>query len=578
VREQYSRIEEKTAQMMKTGAEILCECLIKEGVEVIFGFPGGVLLPLYDTLPRYPELRHILVRHEQGAAHAADAYARVTGKIGVCLATSGPGATNLVTGIANAYLDCVPLLAITGQVPTNFIGKDAFQEIDITGITIPITKFNNLITDVEDLAMLIKEAVHVALTGKPGPVLLDIPRDVFLGKTEFIYPDKIDLPGFKPKLFGHPSQIKKAADLVNTAERPVIIAGHGVNISSAHVELKELAEKSQVPVVTTFLGIGCFPESHVLSYGWLGMHGMGYANKAVHSSDLVIAIGMRFDDRATGLVASFAPNAQVVHIDVDPAEIGKNLPVDVPIVGDVKNVLQVLNKQIVKREHIAWLSQVDEWRAMHPATEVREHEGVLPQYIIRQIYEATRGDAIIVTGVGQAQMWAAQYFFYDKPNSFVSSGGLGTMGFELPGAIGVKVGAPNETVWCIAGDGGFQMTIQELATMVQEDLDINIAVFNNGYLGMVRQWQELIYNKRYFGTQLYNPDFVKIAEAYGIKGVRVTKKIDVRPAIEKSMAHKGPFLIEFVVEPEENVYPFVPPGKMLVEFLELPNHATSLKK
>ncbi len=564
--------------MIKTGAEILCECLLKEGVEVIFGFPGGVLLPLYDTLPKYPDLRHILVRHEQGAAHAADAYARVTGKIGVCLATSGPGATNLVTGIANAYLDSVALLAVTGQVPTNFIGKDAFQEIDITGITLPITKHNQLVQDTDDLALAIREAIHIAQLGRPGPVLLDIPRDVFQGKTEFVFPDKIELPGYKPKLFGHPAQIKKAADLINSAERPVIIAGHGVNIARAYAELKELAEKAQLPVVTTFLGIGCFPESHVLSYGWLGMHGMGYANKAIHHSDLVIAIGMRFDDRATGVVSAFAPQAQVIHIDVDPAEIGKNLNVDVPIVGDVKNVLQVLNKQIEKRDHIGWLTQVDEWRAIHPATEIREHEGVLPQYIIRQIHEATRGDTIIVTGVGQSQMWAAQYFYYDKPNSFISSGGLGTMGFELPGAIGAKVGAPHECVWCIAGDGGFQMTVQELATMVQENLDINIAVFNNGWLGMVRQWQELIYNKRYFGTQLYNPDFVKIAEAYGIKGQRVTRKIDVRPAIEKSMEHKGPYLIEFVVEPEENVYPFVPPGKTLVEFLEMPSPTGSLKK
>jgi acetolactate synthase I/II/III large subunit len=564
--------------MIKTGAEILCECLIKEGVEVIFGFPGGVLLPLYDTLPRYPQLRHILVRHEQGAAHAADAYARVTGKLGVCLATSGPGATNLVTGIANAFLDSVPVLAITGQVPTFFIGKDAFQEVDITGVTVPITKYNRLVMDTEDLASTIHEAAHVAQTGRPGPVLIDIPRDVMQNKTEFVFPEKIDLPGYKPKLFGHPSQIKKAADLINSADRPVVIAGRGVTISQAYVELKELAEKSQIPVVTTFLGIGCFPESHVLSYGWLGMHGMGYANKAVYNSDLVIAVGMRFDDRATGIVTQFAPRAQIVHIDIDAAEIGKNLSVEVPIVGDVKNILQVLNKQLDKREHVAWLSQLDELRSLHPAIDIREHQGVLPQYIIRQIHEVTKGDTIIVTDVGQHQMWAGQYFFYDKPNSFVSSGGLGTMGFGLPAAIGAKVGAPHETVWCICGDGGFQMTVQELATMAQENLNINIAVFNNGWLGMVRQWQELIYSKRYFGTQLYNPDFVKIAEAYGIKGVRVAKKIDVRPAIEQSMAHNGPFLIEFVVEPEENVYPFVPPGKMLVEFLEMPSPTGSLKK
>lgn len=564
--------------MIKTGAEILCECLVKEGVEVIFGFPGGVLLPLYDTLPKYPQLRHILVRHEQGAAHAADGYARVTGKVGVCLATSGPGATNLVTGIATAHLDSVPMLAITGQVPTFFIGKDAFQEVDITGITVPITKYNHLVLDTAELATAVREAIYIAQAGRPGPVLLDIPRDILQGRSDFIFPEKVDLPGYKPRLYGHPAQIKKAADLINSAERPVIIAGRGVNISKAFSELKELAEKSQIPVVTTFLGIGCFPESHVLSYGWLGMHGMGYANKAVYNSDLVIAIGMRFDDRATGVVSAFAPNARIIHIDIDPAEIGKNLTVDVPIVGDIKNILQVMNKQIAKREHIVWLTQLDELRSMHPALEVRDHEGLLPQYVIKQIHEVTRGDAIIVTDVGQHQMWAGQYFFYDKPNSLVSSGGLGTMGFGLPASIGAKVGAPNETVWCICGDGGFQMTVQELATMAQEDLDINIAIFNNGWLGMVRQWQELIYEKRYFGTKLYNPDFVKIAEAYGIKGRRVTKKIDVRPAIEESLAHKGPFLIEFLVEPEENVYPFVPPGKTLVEFLEMPRPTINLKK
>ncbi len=564
--------------MMKTGAEILCECLIKEGVEVIFGYPGGALLPLYDTLPKYPELRHILVRHEQGAAHAADAYARVTGKLGVCLATSGPGATNLVTGIANAYLDSVPVLAMTGQVNTYFIGKDAFQEIDITGITVPITKYNQLVLDTGDMADAVREACHVAQTGRPGPVLLDLPKDVLQNKTEFIFPEKLDLPGYKPKLFGHPAQIKKAAELINSAEKPVIIAGRGVNVSRAFDELRELAENSQIPVVTTFLGIGCFPESHILSYGWLGMHGMGYANKAVHSSDLIIAIGMRFDDRATGGTSTFAPNARIIHIDIDAAEIGKNLPADVPIVGDVKNILQVLNKQLNKREHIIWLSQLDEWRSMHPATEIREHENVLPQYIIRQIYEVTKGDAIICTDVGQHQMWAGQYFYYDKPNSFVSSGGLGTMGFGLPAAIGAKVGRPNETVWCLCGDGGFQMTVQELATMVQENLNIKIAVFNNGWLGMVRQWQELIYSKRYSATALYNPDFVKIAEAYGIQAMRVTRKLDVSHAIQRAMEHDGPFLIEFVVEPEENVYPFVPPGKIIVEFLEEPSPATIRKK
>lgn len=556
--------------MKKTGAQILCESLVKEGVEVIFGFPGGALLPFYDTLPQYPQLRHILVRHEQGAAHAADSYARVTGKAGVCLATSGPGATNLVTGIANACLDSSPVVAITGQVATPFVGKDAFQEVDITGITLPITKHNHLVLDVKELARVVKEAFHIAQAGRPGPVLIDIPRDVFQQETQFVYPDKVDLPGYKPTLFGHPTQIKKAAELINGAERPVIIAGRGVIISRAFAEIKELAESAQIPMITTLLGIGCFPETHVLSFGWLGMHGMAYANKAIDESDVLVAIGMRFDDRATGVVSSFAPRARIIHIDIDPAEIGKNVRVDVPIVGDVKNVLEVLNQQIVPRDHIDWFNQLDQWRQEHPAIEIRESEGLLPQYVVRQIYEVTRGDAIIVTGVGQHQMWAAQFFFYDKPNCLVSSGGLGTMGFELPGAVGAKVGRPDETVWCIAGDGGFQMTIQELATIVQENLAIKIAIINNGYLGMVRQWQELFYGRRYVATPLYGPDFVKIAEAYGLPSLRVRDKREVTSAIEKAMEHQGPFLIDFVVEPEENVFPIVPPGAALVEAMELP--------
>ena len=556
--------------MKKTGAQILCESLLKEGVEVMFGFPGGAVLPLYDTLPQFPKLRHILVRHEQGAAHAADGYARATGKAGVCLATSGPGATNLVTGIANACLDSSPVIAITGQVARPFIGKDAFQEIDITGITLPITKHNYLVLHAKDLAEVVKEAFYIAQTGRPGPVLIDIPRDVFQEEADFIYPDKVNLPGYKPRMFGHPSQIKRAAEVINNSERPIIIAGRGVIISGAFTELKDLAERAQIPVVTTLLGIGCFPETHVLSFGWLGMHGMAYANHAVHHSDVIVAIGMRFDDRATGVVSHFAPNARVVHIDIDPAEIGKNVQVDVPIVGDVKNILEVLNQQIVPREHVDWFNQVDKWREEHPALSIRDSDSLLPQYVVRQIYEVTHGDAIIVTGVGQNQMWSAQFYFYDKPNSLISSGGLGTMGFELPAAMGAKVGKPEEPVWCIAGDGGFQMTIQELATVVQENIAVKIAILNNGYLGMVRQWQQLFYGRRYVHTPLSGPDFVKIAEAYGVSAVRVTDKKLVTPTIEKAMAHDGPFLIDFLVEPEENVFPIVPPGAALVEALEMP--------
>jgi acetolactate synthase-1/2/3 large subunit len=557
--------------MKKTGAQILCESLLKEGVEVIFGFPGGAVLPLYDTLPQYPKLRHILVRHEQAAAHAADGYARATGKAGVCLATSGPGATNLVTGIANAYLDSSPVVAITGQVARPFIGKDAFQEIDITGITLPITKHNYLVRDAKELAMVVKESFYIAQTGRPGPVLIDIPRDVFQQEAEFSYPDKVNLPGYKPTLFGHPAQIKKAAELINAAERPIIIAGRGVIISRAFAELKGLAERAQIPVITTLLGIGCFPETHVLSFGWLGMHGMAYANKAVHHSDVIVAIGMRFDDRATGVVSHFAPKARVVHIDIDPAEIGKNVQVDVPIVGDVKNVLEVLNQQIVPREHLEWFNQVDKWRDEHPALSIRDCDSLLPQYVVRQIYEVTKGDATIVTGVGQNQMWSAQFYFYDKPNSLISSGGLGTMGFELPAAMGAKVGQPDETVWCIAGDGGFQMTIQELATVVQENIAVKIAIINNGFLGMVRQWQQLFYGRRYVHTPLSGPDFVKIAEAYGIQAMRVSDKKLVVSSIEKAMDHNGPFLLDFIVEPEENVFPIVPPGAALVEALEMPS-------
>jgi acetolactate synthase-1/2/3 large subunit len=557
--------------MKKTGAEILCESLIEEGVDVIFGFPGGVLLPLYDTFPEYPQLRHILVRHEQGAAHAADAYARVSWKTGVCLATSGPGATNLVTGIANAYMDSVPIVAITGQVATPFVGKDAFQEVDITGITLPITKNNYLLLDAKDVASVVKEAFYLARTGRPGPVLIDIPKDVFMGKTDHVQAE-INLPGYKPKLVGHPAQIKKAAELINKAEKPLIIGGRGILISRAFSEVKELAEKGQIPIVTTLLGIGSFPETHVLNFGWLGMHGMMYANHAVDNADTIIAIGMRFDDRATGIVSSFAPKARIIHIDIDPAEIGKNVRVNVPIVGDVKTVLADLNTQINKAGHMEWINQLDQWRQEHPALEVRDTSALIPQYVIRQIYEATKGNAIIATGVGQNQMWAAQYFYFDKPNSLVSSGGLGTMGFELPGAIGAKVGSPNDTVWCIAGDGGFQMTMQELGTIAQEDLNIKIAIINNGYLGMVRQWQELFHGRRYVGTVLSGPDFVKIAEAYGIPGIRVTDKAEVPAAIEKAMAHNGAFLLDFVVEPEENVFPMVPPGATIAESLEMPHY------
>jgi len=561
--------------MKKTGAQILCESLIEEGVEVIFGFPGGVLLPFYDTLPQYPQLRHILVRHEQAAAHAADAYARATGKVGVCMATSGPGATNLVTGIANAYLDSSPIVALTGQVVRAQIGKDAFQEIDITGITLPITKHSYVAMDASEVAKTVKEAFYIAQTGRPGPVLIDLPKDVTTDQAEYVYPDKVNLPGYKIPTRGHPTQLKNAAKLINEAERPLIIAGRGVNISGASEELKQLAETGQIPVITTLLGIGGFPENHVLSYGMAGMHGSGFANKALDDTDLLIAIGMRFDDRVTGEISTFARNAKIIHIDLDPAEIGKNIKVTVPIVGDVKAVLQSMNKLIETGERLDWIKQLEEWRKMHPMTNIRDSAGLLPQYIIRQIYEATQGDAIMVTGVGQHQMWTAQHYVFHEPNSFISSGGLGTMGFGLPAAMGAKVGRPEKTVWCVDGDGSLQMTIQELATLVQDNIAVKLAVMNNGYLGMVRQWQDLFYEKRYVATPLSCPDFVKIAEAYCIEAVAVTRREEVLPAIQQAMAHDGPFLINFMVEPEENVYPMVPPGAAVANFIEEPKKEVS---
>ena len=556
--------------MKKTGAQIICESLIAEGVDVMFGFPGGVLLPFYDTLPQYPQIRHILVRHEQGAAHAADGYARATGRVGVCMATSGPGATNLVTGIANAYLDSVPMVALTGQVARPFIGKDSFQEIDISGITLPITKHSYVAMDTGSLAKIFKEAFYIARTGRPGPVLIDIPKDVMTDMAEFSYPDKVSLPGYKIPTSGHPTQLKNAAKMINEAKRPLIIAGRGVIISGASEDLKQLAEKSQIPVITTLLGIGCFPGNHVLNYGMAGMHGTGYANKALEETDLLIAIGMRFDDRVTGKISGFAPNAKIIHIDLDPAEIGKNVSVDIPIVGDVKAVLQAMHKIIESNRRIDWLRQLDEFRKQHPLTDIGEGAGLLPQYIIRRLYEATSGDAIVVTGVGQHQMWTAQHYVFHEPDSFISSGGLGTMGFGLPAAMGAKVGRPDKVVWLVDGDGSFQMTIQELATLVQDNIAVKIAIMNNGYLGMVRQWQELFYAKNYIATPLSCPDFVKVAEAYCIAGLKVTRREEVESAIERAMAHDGPFLLNFMVEPEENVYPMVPPGASNIEFIEQP--------
>ena len=557
--------------MIKNGSQMVCESLIQEGVEVVFGLPGGAILPLYQTLPEYPQLRHILVRHEQGGAHAADGYARVTGKPGVCWATSGPGATNLITGIATAQMDSVPMVVITGQVARASLGSDAFQETDTTGITLPITKHNYLVMDAADIPRVIKEAFHIASTGRPGPVLIDIPKDVLTDEAEFVYPETVDLPGYKPNMEGHPAQIKRAARLIAQSNRPVILAGHGIKFSNAFDELKELAEKAQVPVITTLLGISSFPDDHVLCVGMPGMHGMAYASLALEEADLIIALGMRFDDRITGKPSAFAINSRKIHVDIDPSEIGKNIKVDVPIVGDLKRVLTKLNKQIEPATHVEWLQRVDELKRDHPSMSIRDTDKLIPQYIINQISAATDGKAIVVTGVGQHQMWAAQHYTFTEPRSLVTSGGAGAMGYEVPGAMGAQVGEPDKVVWSVAGDGGFQMTMAELATLVENDIPVKFAIINNGFLGMVRQWQEFFYSKSYVATHYtHNPDFVKLADAFGMLGIRVTEKSQVRSAIEQAMEYDGPALIDFVVEEEENVFPMIPSGQTIHEMIEEP--------
>ncbi len=559
--------------MKLTGAQIVCESLLRENVDVAFGIPGGAILPLYGAMPEYPQLRHILVRHEQAAAMAADGYARVTGKVGVCMATSGPGATNLVTGIASAQMDSIPIVAITGQVPRAAIGKDAFQETDMTGITLPVTKHNYLVMSAAEIPQAIKNAFYIASTGRPGPVLIDIPKDVLLNEqAEFSYPDDVDLPGYKPTMDGHPSQIQKAAQLIAEAQRPLILAGHGIIISRAYEEVLELAERAQIPVVTTLLGISSFPSEHFLNVGMPGMHGMAYASMAINEADLLISLGMRFDDRVTGRLSDFAPNAKVVHIDVDPSEISKNVKATVPIVGDLKRVLQALLPHVQATVHPEWVQQVEDMRAEHPSHRIRETDHLLPQYILRTLSDVTDGNALVVTGVGQHQMWAAQHCRFKNPNSLITSGGLGAMGFEVPAAMGAKVGAPDKVVWSIAGDGGFQMTLCDLATCVENNIAVKFAIMNNGYLGMVRQWQDFFYDKVYTATSYSaNPDFVKLAEAYGIPGIRVTDKSQVESSIRQAMMEPGPVVVDFLVEPEENVFPMIPAGESLAEMLEEPD-------
>ena len=558
--------------MKMNGGQMVCESLIREGVDVIFGLPGGAILPLYQTLPEFPALRHILVRHEQGAAHAADGYARVTGRPGVAWATSGPGATNLVTGIATAQMDSVPMVVITGQVGRAAIGTDAFQECDTTGITLPITKHNYLVMHASEIPQVINEAFYIANTGRPGPVLVDIPKDVFTEVAEFEYPEEIDLPGYKPTLRPHSGQVRRAANLIEKAERPVILAGHGVILSRAYDELLEFAEKAQIPVVTTLLGVSGFPTGHVLSAGWPGMHGMAYASLAIEESDLLIALGMRFDDRITGDTSTFAVNSKKIHVDIDPSEIGKNIDVDVPIVGDIKLVLQALNKRVKPLLHGDWLARIDELRREHPLLGADTSVSLEMRYVVQAIDEATNGNAVIVTGVGQHQMWAAQYYSFKQPNSLVSSCGSGAMGYEVPGAMGAQVGAEDRVVWSVAGDGGFQMTMVELATLVENNIPVKFAIMNNNSLGMVRQWQDFFYEKDHVATVYSgNPDFVRLAQAFGMLGIRVTEKNQVSAAIERAMLHPGPVIVDFVIENDDNVYPMIPAGMSIQQLIEEPS-------
>ncbi len=546
---------------MKTGAKLLIEGLQREGVETIFGYPGGVVLPIYDELYDSP-LRHILVRHEQAAAHAADGYARASGRVGVCLATSGPGACNLVTGIATAYMDSIPIVAITGQVPTSLLGNDAFQESDITGITMPVTKHNYLVKKAYDIPRILQEAFYIAGTGRPGPVLIDIPKDVSTGTVETDPPrvETVSLRGYQPTYKGHQRQIDRAVELLTLAERPLLYAGGGVILSNASEELVRFAEQMMIPITTTLMGLGAVPGDHPLNLGMLGMHGTEYANYAVTECDLLIAVGVRFDDRVTGKIDTFAPHAKIIHIDIDPAEIGKNKKVDVPIVGDVRNILGELVQKLQKMGHYqTWHEKIKGWKKKHPLR-YKDDGKLRPQYIIQQLSALLEEDDIIVSEVGQNQMWTAQYYCFRKPRTWITSGGLGTMGYGLPASMGVHYARPDKTVFDIAGDGSIQMNIQELGTIAQYKIPVKIAILNNQYLGMVRQWQELFYDRRYSFTELPAVDFVKIAQAYGIDGIRVESRDEVQSALKTAINTPGPFMLDFRIEREENVYPIVPPG------------------
>ena len=556
--------------MKKTGSQIIVECLKKEGVDTLFNYPGGAVLPLFDELQHAP-FRQLLVRHEQAAVHAADGYARATGKVGVAVVTSGPGATNTVTGIATAFMDSIPIIILTGQVPTLLIGNDAFQEVDIIGITRPCTKHNYLVKEVNDVGRILKEAFYLARSGRPGPILVDLPKDILVDSAEFKYPEKVFIRSYQPTYEGHPGQIQRAVKLIMKSKKPVLYTGGGIISSNASKELTLLAERLGIPVTMTLMGLGGFPGNHPLSLGMLGMHGTYRANMAVMESDLLIAIGSRFDDRVTGKIESFAPQATVIHIDIDPTSISKSVRVDLPIVGDCKRVLSKILSLLEEEETDPfkeglnkWRHQIEKWKALHNM-DYQQGEKIKPQYVIEKIYELTKGDAIITTEVGQNQMWAAQYYQFIKPRTLLTSGGLGTMGYGFPAAMGAQAAFPNKLVIDISGDGSFQMNSQELATAVQYQLPIKVAILNNGYLGMIRQWQEFFYGKRYASSCLegISPDFVKLAEAYGAVGLKATKPEEVVPTLKKAFSISKPVIIDFVIDPEENVYPMVPAGEPL---------------
>ena len=559
---------------IRTGAQMLWESLVREGVSTVFGYPGGAILPAYDALLEYP-IRHVLVRHEQGATHMADGYARASGEVGVAVATSGPGATNMVTGIATAMLDSSPIVCITGQVGAKLIGSDAFQETDVTGVTLPITKHNYLVSDVSEVAPTIHEAFYVARSGRPGPVLVDITKDTQQASGEFVWdPSPVQLLGYRPDVRASDAEYRQAVDLINGAKRPIIFAGHGVMLSGAMDLVRELAERANIPIAMTLLGIGSFPALHPLNLGMMGMHGEAWVNQAIQEADLLLAFGMRFDDRVTGNLKTYAPNARKVHIDIDPAEFNKNVLVDVTLAGDLSNVLRDVLPQVERGDRADWLGAITEMKgdsAVRDVQNLPDSGHLYAAHVISDIWRLTDGQAVVVTDVGQHQMWEAQYYHHQEPRSLITSGGLGTMGFALPAAIGAKLARPEAEVWVIAGDGGFQMTMCELATIAQEKIKINVAIINNGYLGMVRQWQEFFYERRYAATPLLSPDFAKLAEAFGLRSATVSRRADVVPTIEMARAEEGTVVVDFQVEQEDTVYPMVPAGADLHKMIRRPS-------